>query len=328
MLFRKFQLSMFYPSLSLLLILLCTVWLVGCPPSDGGDEGEGESTEGESTEGESTEGEATEGESTEGEDVASAHEDPGDVTGETKTVMLPGDVPLELVWVAPQTFTMGRNMDEMESSNYEDPIHDVTFSIGYWIGKYEITKGQWEAVMGAGPWVGEWGVPETPDPNEPATYMNWHEAVAFCEALSEHTENTFRLPREAEWEAACRAGTRTRFYWGDDLESADIADYAWYQDSPHVEGVDRSHVVGQLLPNDWGLYDMSGNVWEWCQDWYGEYSESGATETDPTGPEQRWQRVTRGGDFASDAGDVRSAGTRVGGHPDNGDEQQGLRVVW
>ena len=198
-----------------------------------------------------------------------------------------------------------------EGSDYffEGPQHEVTLTQDFYLGKYVVTKRQWEALMGTTPWSGEWGVLD--NPNSPAVWVTWDDAQDFITALNAHIADTgqgagtFRLPTEAEWEYACRAGTTTRFYWGDDPDYTQIGDYAWYSGNAWDVGNQYAHVVGLKLPNPFGLYDMSGNVWEWCQDWWGDYPEGPVT--DPKGPDSGSLRVHRGGSWSSSPGRCRSA---------------------
>ena len=196
--------------------------------------------------------------------------------GELETIMLPGDVPLEMVWIPAGTFMMGRYPGEPNSDSGEDPQHQVTVP-GFWMAKYELTKRQWQAVMGTTPGLGLEHVLDELD--SPAVFVSWNDAKAFINALNTHTGLTFRLPSEAEWEYACRAGTTTRFYWGDDPDYTQIGNYAWYSgncssDVNYAHSEMYAHRVGQKLVNGFGLYDMSGNVREWCEDdWHGTYAE-------------------------------------------------------
>lgn len=205
----------------------------------------------------------------------------------TETILLPGDVPLEMVWIPGGTFLMGRYPGEQDSSSWEDPQHEVTVP-GFWMGKYEVTQAQWQAITGTNPSY-------YPGDNRPVDQVSWNDTKAAISVLSMHVATTqqgpgnFRLPSEAEWEYACRAGTTTRFYWGDDPDYTQIADYAWYAGNSNS----RPHDVGGKLPNAYGLYDMSGNVWEWCEDdwevYPGEY------------------RALRGGAFFFQGSNCRSA---------------------
>jgi sulfatase modifying factor 1 len=160
-----------------------------------------------------------------------------------------------------------------------------------------VTKRQWEAVMGTRPWVGQ---PEVlDDPDSPAVYVSWDDAQAFIGAVNLLGQGTFRLPTEAEREYACRAGTTTRFHWGDDPACAQVGDYEWYLGNAGNVGQSYAHVVGLKLPNPWGLYDMNGNVEEWCQDWFSQEYPSEAV-TDPVGPPSGVLRVLRCAGWFSD----------------------------
>jgi formylglycine-generating enzyme required for sulfatase activity len=230
--------------------------------------------------------------------------------GTTEIMMLPGNVPLAMVWVASGTFTMGSPVTEEDREGNESPQHAVTLN-GFWMGKYELTKRQWTAVMGTAPWTGEDNV--LADLDSPAVWVSWNDAQAFVTALNGVTGKIFRLPSEAQWEYACRAGTTTRFYWGDADQSTYIKGYAWYEVNCYgfAEGsgvnLMNSHVVGLKLPNAFGLYDMSGNAHEWCQDkahstYSGAPTDGSAWET-LTG----LNRVRRGGGWNSFDFDLRSA---------------------
>ena len=240
----------------------------------------------------------------------------GEGDPETETYYLPGGVALEMVRIPAGSFLMGRYDGERSSDSKEDPQHEVNIGYDFYMGKYEVTQAQWLAVMGS--WPGDapsstYGVGD----NYPAYYVSWNDAQDFITALNNYTGQTFRLPSEAEWEYACRAGTQTRFYFGDSLDCDDDyedcaagvlpgnrTDYMWYQGNDDPFG---SKPVGGLLPNGFGLFDMSGNVWEWCQDWYhSSYSGApvdGSAWESPTGS----SRVTRGGDWGRSAGSCRSA---------------------
>jgi formylglycine-generating enzyme required for sulfatase activity len=180
---------------------------------------------------------------------------------------------------------------------YQSPQHQVTLTTPFLLGVHEVTQGQWQAVMGTTPWKGESSVKE--GDNYPANYVNWPDAVEFCRQLSEKEGLEYRLPTEAEWEYACRAGTTTAYSFGDD--ASELGEYAW-----HKENAEQyAHTVGQKNPNPWGLYDMHGNVWEWCSDWYWDYPSGNVT--DPVGSSVGVHRVLRGGSVLYDARHCRSA---------------------
>lgn len=237
--------------------------------------------------------------------------------GETATIMLPGSVPLEVVWVPAGTFMMGRYAGEQESTESEDPRHEVTISHGFWMGKYELTKQQWLSLMPTTPWSGRLHV--SANQQSPAVYISWDDAQVFVSKLKEHMHMTFRLPSESEWEYACRAGHETRFYWGDDPEYSLISAYAWWIGHPVLVGEEKyPRGVGPWLPNDWGLYDMSGNAWEWCEDdWHLNYndapSSSGAWLDSPRGA----YRVIRGGAVDSPAAHICRSANRTYSAPDS-----------
>lgn len=212
---------------------------------------------------------------------------------------LPGGVPLILVSIPAGTFTMGSPDSEQDRASKEGPQHQVTISQSFQMGKYVITQSQWQAVMGSDMDPSRSQIGST-NPVDSAFYsqVTRSDTLGFLFQLNALTSTTrppgkvFRLPTEAEWEYAARAGTTTRFYWGDDLSYSAIGSYAWYQ------GNARGHTnpVGQKLPNAWGLYDMCGNVWEWCQDYYGSYGSS--PQTDPVGPTSGTYRIIRGGSWS------------------------------
>lgn len=250
----------------------------------------------------------------------------GGSSGTEETVLLPGNVPLELVWCPAGSFLMGAAVNEEGSWTGEIPQHQVTLSHGFWIGKYEITKRQWAAVMNTSPWAGEDYVLN--DLDSPAVFISWDDAQLFISALSGRTGKTFRLPTEAEWEYACRAGTSSRFYWGEDADLTLIGDYAWYYyNADVVEGQRFAHVVGQKKPNAFGLYDMSGNVWEMVQDWWENYP-SAAPVTDPTGPTtSEFFRVSRGGCWTTVGNDFCRSAFRTGFSPDFSYFDLGFRIA-
>ena len=163
---------------------------------------------------------------------------------------------MEFVKIPEGEFMMGSPSDEGDRDNDEGPVHKVTIEESYYLGKYEVTQEQWREVMGSNPsyFKGD---------DLPVEKVSWTDAQMFIQKLNEmEGTNIYRLQSEAEWEYACFAGTTTRYYFGDD--ESRLGDYAWYLDN--LDG--QTHPVGQKKPNPWGLYDMHGNVWEWCQDEY------------------------------------------------------------
>lgn len=207
---------------------------------------------------------------------------------------------IEFAWCPPGSFVMGRVPGEVDSNPWEGPQHTVTFAQGFWISKYEITQRQWQAIMGNNPsYANSWRTG-----NRPVEQVSWDDAQEFvAEANALRPSNNYALPSEAQWEYACRAGTATRFYWGDDPGAALMPGYAWV---PANSGED-SHDVGQKLPNAWGIHDMAGNVWEWVadythNDYTGAPTDGAAWLADPV----NGNRGVRGGSFYN-AGGCRSA---------------------
>ena len=195
-------------------------------------------------------------------------------TGNTYTEKVDG-VSIEMVHIKGGTFNMGSNNGE---SN-EKPIHSVTVS-SFYMGKYEVTNREY--MIYDPKHKGCWS-----EKNYPVECISWDDAVGYCKWLSKKTGKSYRLPTEAEWEYACRGGTTTEYYWGDDMDGS----YCWYCSNSDS----KLHPVGEKLPNPYGLYDMNGNVWEWCSDWYGENYYSHSSSTNPQGPSSGSGRVWRGG---------------------------------
>jgi formylglycine-generating enzyme required for sulfatase activity len=204
---------------------------------------------------------------------------------------------LEMAYIRPGTFTMGSPASESGRSNDEGPQTQVTLTKGYWLGKTKVTQAQWEALMGSNP-------SSFKGADRPVEQVSWNDAMEFCRKLTERGRSAGRLPEgyeytlptEAQWEYACRAGTPSP-YGGD----GNLDDMGWYSRNSGR----TTHPVGQKLANAWGLYDMHGNVWEWCLDWEGNYP--GGAVRDPTGPASGISRVLRGGCWNRDAFGCRSA---------------------
>ncbi|MCX5677393.1 MAG: formylglycine-generating enzyme family protein [Planctomycetota bacterium] len=201
-------------------------------------------------------------------------------------------VTMRLVLIRPGKFVMGSPDSEQGRDGNEGPQHEVTISKPFYLGVTEVTQPQYEAVMGTNPSAFK-------EPTNPVEKVSWNDAIEFCRKLSEKTRKTFRLPTEAEREYACRAGSKTRFSFGDS-ESV-LGEYAWYASNSGG----KTHPVGQKKPNPWGLYDMHGNVAEWCADWYADYPK--AAVTDPQGPASGTYRVLRGGSWYPTPDGCRSA---------------------
>ncbi len=203
--------------------------------------------------------------------------------GTEKDFQLTDDVTYAMVWIPAGTFEMmGSTEDELIRQDNEGPVHEVIFKKGFWMGKYEISQAQWKAVIGNNP-AHEHGVGD----NYPVCYVSWDDIQQFESML----DNKFRLPSESEWEYACRAGTNTRFYWGNDPDYDNIDVYAWYGNNSN----DQTHEVGQKLPNAWNLYDMSGNVLEWCEDWYHENYDKAPSDGRAWLTPSSTARIIRGG---------------------------------
>ena len=212
----------------------------------------------------------------------------------TLTLDLGKGVTMRLVLIRPGNFMMGSPDLEKERVGNEGPQHEVNITKPFYMGVTEVTQAQYGAIMGTNP-------SKFKGPANPVDSVTWHEAVEFCRRLSEKTGKTVRLPTEAEWEYACRAGSQTRFSFGD--SDSVLGDHAWYVSNSGK----KTHPVGQKKPNAWGLYDMHGNVWEWCADWSGS-SYSSKSSTDPKGADSSWARVVRGGAWdGNQAGGFRCA---------------------
>jgi formylglycine-generating enzyme required for sulfatase activity len=196
----------------------------------------------------------------------------------------------------------------VDRSLKEGPQTEVTISRGFWMGKYLVTQGEYQSLTGNNPSFFITGSSDS-DLRRPVDSPSWFDATAYCSQLTQREQATgripsnsiYRLPTEAEWEYACRALTSTRFSYGDDPLYTNLVNYAWY----FKNSGEMTQPVGQKLPNPWGLYDMQGNLEEWCQDWFGAYP--GGRLLDPQGPETGSLRVLRGGYWDDTASYCRSA---------------------
>jgi formylglycine-generating enzyme required for sulfatase activity len=225
------------------------------------------------------------------------------------TVDLGGGVTMDFILIRPGSFTMGSYKGPV---NTETPAHKVTLTKPFYLGKYEVTQEQWEKVMGNNP-------SHFKGAKKPVEKVTWNNCRSFIKKLQEKVPGqTFRLPTEAEWEYACRAGTRGDYCYGDDKGS--LGEFAWYNSNAN----NTTHPVGEKKPNAWGLYDMHGNVWEWCADMHGNYTTSAVV--DPQGPPEGSRRVLRGGVWNIGAIGCRVA-SRIGLGPDTCGSYFGFRVA-
>ena len=208
-------------------------------------------------------------------------------------------------WIAPGTFEMGSPVDEPERMDDEVP-HQVTLTQGYWLADTACTQALWMAVMGSNP-------SRNPsrfqvDPRNPVEQVSWNDVQEFLEKLDRRVPGLdARLPSEAEWEYACRAGTTTAFSFGANITPEQVNYNGNHPYAGGKKGLYREKTVpvASLPANAWGLYEMHGNVWEWCADWYGDYPST--PQTDPHGAVTGDQRVLRGGSWGGDGRNVRSA---------------------
>ena len=242
---------------------------------------------------------------------ASKRGQPGSRAGETRYF-----AGMPFVWCPPGTFTMGKTPDEPSTPEYWPPNserqHQVRLTRGFWFGKFEVTQSQWRAVMGGNP------SRFTGDHRLPVDSVSWEDCQDFLVKLYYRTRMRFRLPTDAEWEYACRAGTAAIYYFGND--NRQLEKFAWFT----MNSGDRTHRVGTKPPNAWGLYNMHGNVAEWCLDFYGQMGS--ADVVDPTGRAAGHARVLRSGSWGASADYCRSA-FRACCEPDVRNSALGFRIV-
>lgn len=223
---------------------------------------------------------------------------------------------VELVLIPPGTFLMGCIMGSSQSECYiwpgEAPVHQVTLTNAFYLGRYEVTQAQWVAKMGSNPSAFQ-GPPYGDAASRPVEQVSWTAVQSYLSGTG------MRLPTEAEWEYACRAGTQTPFYNGSSNE-ATVGVLAWTA----FNAVSQTHAVGGKLPNGFGLYDMLGNVWEWVNDWYSPYLSN--SQTNPTGPGSGVYRMNRGGSWRNSPDGGRSS-SRLSGAPVARGDDLGFRVA-
>ncbi|MEA5508309.1 SUMF1/EgtB/PvdO family nonheme iron enzyme [Crocosphaera sp. UHCC 0190] len=235
------------------------------------------------------------------------------------TETLPNGIKLEMIAIPAGEFMMGPPGGEGDSD--EHPQHKVRLK-GFYLGKYPITQAQYQAVMGNNPSMIE-------GENNPVERVNWYDAQAFCRKLSQITGNPYQLPSEAQWEYACRAGNSGKWCFGDNENL--IKEYAWYRENPgsiwDYDPNEETHPVGEKKPNQWGLYDMHGNVWEWCEDNYEENNyQNTSTDGSPCQNPNMKFGVSRGGSWVYDL-DWCSSFSRSLCNPRDGAIDTGFRVV-
>jgi len=211
----------------------------------------------------------------------------GRKSGETCTVTLPGGAKMEMIWCAPGAFCMGSPPGEPGRIPNET-LHLVTLTKGFWLGKYEVTQGQWESVMRS-------NHSRFKHKEKPVETVSWYDCEAFIKRVNDSFGGKARLPTEAEWEYACRAGSDAAF-----AGSGVASEMAWYDENSEYQ----THEVGVNKPNAWGFYDMHGNVLEWCSDWF---TEQKGDAVDPKGPPTGSFKVLRGGCWFFFDRDCRSA---------------------
>ena len=223
------------------------------------------------------------------------------------------NVSFKMMPVKAGTFTMGATSEQENPYSDEKPVHSVTLTEDFYIGETEVTQELWEAVMGSNPSYFN-------GTTRPVERVSWNDCQQFIDKLNEQTGKKFRLPTEAEWEYAARCGNKSKGYLY--CGSNNLDDVAWYDENENSD--DETHPVKTKKANELGIYDMSGNVWEWCQDWRGSYS--GSAQTNPTGPSSGTYRMYRGGSWFSPARNCRPS-VRDLGAPGYSSYNLGLRLV-
>ncbi|MEI7686048.1 MAG: bifunctional serine/threonine-protein kinase/formylglycine-generating enzyme family protein [Planctomycetota bacterium] len=232
--------------------------------------------------------------------------------------IISNSIGMVLVWIPPGRFMMGSPPSEKKRDNNEDE-HEVDITKGFWMGKFEVTQEEYTKLMGGNP-------SKFNGPRLPVETVSWNDAREFCRRLSEKEGKEYTLPTEAEWEYACRAGTKGPFSTGKNLTSGQANYNGNYPYPGNAKGVNRATTVpvGSFAANGFGLHDMHGNVWEWCEDWYGDNIAS--LLQNPKGPAEGSERVLRGGGFADEARGCRSA-IRGRIRPSNPSFGAGFRIV-
>ena len=241
-------------------------------------------------------------------------------TGICRTITLPGGATMEMIYCPPGEFMMGSPASEAGRDD-DEVQHRVKLTKAFWLGKYAVTQRQWKDVMGNNPSHWDGG-------NLPVENVSWEYCQKFIDKVNAQLKCGARLPTEAEWEYACRAGTNTAYSWGDVLNGDKAncnGNYHPYGIDEKGEYLERTVAVDKYAPNPWGFYCMHGNVWEWCSDWYGADYYKWAPSNDPQGPASGKERVRRGGSWLIEARYGRSA-NRSGDFPGNRFDYCGFRL--
>ncbi|MFN3200303.1 MAG: formylglycine-generating enzyme family protein [Bradymonadia bacterium] len=234
-----------------------------------------------------------------------------DDCGQRATFMVDGEL-YAMRWIPPGQFMMGSPLKE-KNRHHTETLHEVILTSGFWMGETTVTQSQWVALMGDNP-------SRAKDPQCPVDTLSWDDCHRFLDRLNSSAPGLeARMPTEAQWEYACRAGTATLYWCGHTVKA--LKTTAWFM--RNCRGI--AHPVGLKEANPWGLYDMHGNVKEWCHDFFEDYPEG--IVTDPTGPTQGYSRVLRGGCWMGEPHEVRSASRKGYGADDPGFGDRGLRLV-
>jgi formylglycine-generating enzyme required for sulfatase activity len=222
---------------------------------------------------------------------------------------LGNDVKMKLVLIPAGKFMMGSPSE----LGYKDELqHEVIISRPFYMGVYAVTQEQYEQVIGKNP-------SSFKGAQNPVESVSWEDVVAFCKAVSRKTDKLVRLPTEAQWEYACRAGAKTNYWFG----NSGLANYEWYGTSGNNNK--KTHPVGQKKPNAWGMYDMTGNVMQWCQDWYGEDYYANSPKVDPQGPDEGHGHVLRGTCWGNSSPQTYRCSRRF--WSTGGTRERGFRIV-
>jgi len=221
---------------------------------------------------------------------------------------------MELILIRSGSFRMGGDKKLEQAEDHETPRRAVKISKAFFLGKYEVTQAQWSEMMNNNP-------SEFKDDKRPVERVSWNDVQAFVQKLNTKEEtNKYRLPTESEWEYAARAGSESSYNFGSNANK--LSQYAWYRKNSAGE----THPVGQLKPNSWGLFDMHGNVHEWCQDWFDRKYYSQSPSNDPLGPSSGMAKVLRGGDWGSEDWYCRCA-SRSLSSPERRSNRLGFRLI-